>query len=333
MLYTEFVSTGGLIRPAGRSRLLADLLYSESERPIVAQLFGSDPGEMYDCVHLVKELGFDGVDINMGCPDRTVCRQGCGSGLIDRPELAQSLIAAAHHAAEEPDSQGVVRPFSVSVKTRIGGAKETIDAWIPKILEMRPDALTVHFRTRKEQSLVPAHWTEEVVGKTVDWVKNKFGHETLIIGNGDVRNPVDAREKIARWNLDGVMIGRGIYGNPWLFSEHVPTPQERLRALLEHHKLYDEILGAHKPMAIMKKHYKAYVVGFDECKMHRGRLMEAETTQDVEAIINQLIQDLDEGRIKIRVDHTDFQLPSPNPQLMELEPDDVLSTSSDAARL
>lgn len=329
VMYTEFVSTGGLIRGGEKSKLRADLIYSESERPIVAQLFGSDPAEMYDCVDLVKRLGFDGVDINMGCPDRTVCRQGCGAGLIDRPELAQQIIAAAQRAAEAPDANGYVRPFSVSVKTRIGSAKETIDDWIPRVLEMYPDALTVHFRTRKEQSLVPAHWTEEVVGKTVDWVKNKFGHETLIIGNGDVRTPQDAKEKMDRWHLDGIMIGRGIYGNPWLFSETLPTPQQRLTALMEHHLIYDELLGNVKPMAIMKKHYKAYVIGFQDCKIHRGRLMEAKTTQDVVAILQDLIQQLNEGKLLIRTSLDDYQLPTPDPSLMALEPDDVLSPAQE----
>lgn len=333
MLYTEFVSTGGLIR--GAEKLKADLYYSEEERPIVAQLFGSSPEEMYDCVQMVKKLGFDGVDLNMGCPDRTVCRQGCGAGLIDRPELAQSIIAAAQYAAETPDEKtGEVRPFSVSVKTRIGSAKETIDEWIPKVLEMRPDALTVHFRTRKEQSLVPAHWTQEVVGKAVDWVKNKFGGESLIIGNGDVKTPAEAREKIARWGLDGVMIGRGIYGNPFLFNENAPppTPQMRLKALLEHHLLYDELLAGVKPMAIMRKHYKAYIVGFQDCKIHRGRLMEAETTNQVQEILLDLIWQLDNGKLEIRHAEDDFQLPTPNPELMHLEPDDVLTESNETCQ-
>jgi len=386
VMYTEFVSTGGLIR--GASKLMSDLLYSTEERPIVAQLFGSDPAEMYDCVIKVKRMGFDGVDINMGCPDRTVCRQGCGAGLIDRPELAQAIIGAAQLAAEEdhgfedmrfvtpqlsPDSAEISpsleklldprhhdphlpptivspkseifqstkiydgllqrapirrRPFSVSVKTRIGSAKETIDEWIPKVLEMHPDAMTVHFRTRKEQSLVPAHWTDEVVGKTVDWVKNRFGHETLVMGNGDVRTPEEALQKIDRWGLDGVMIGRGIYGNPFLFSKAsngLPAPQQRLNALLEHHLLYEELLGDVKPMAIMKKHYKAYVVGFQDCKIHRGRLMDAKTTDEVVVIIKDLIQQLNEGRLAIRTNPEDFQLPTPDPSLMENEPDDVLT--------
>jgi tRNA-dihydrouridine synthase len=312
-------------------KLGADLIFSESERPVVAQLFGSDPAEMFDCVRYIKELGFDGVDINMGCPDKSVCRNACGAGLIDRPDLAQKIIAAAQHAAEYPDTQGNVRPFSVSVKTRIGSSREIIDDWIPKVLEMQPDALTVHFRTRKEQSLVPAHWTQEVVGKTVDWVKKRFDHKTIIIGNGDVKNPADAREKIQRWNLDGVMIGRGIYGNPWLFSEETATPQQRLEVLLEHHKLYEELLGDVKPIHIMKKHYKAYIIGFEDCKIHRGRLMEATTTAEVEAIINDLISKLNSGALKIRTAVDDFVLPTPDPKLMEQEPDDVLSHSPEVA--
>ncbi|XP_049848249.1 probable tRNA-dihydrouridine synthase [Schistocerca gregaria] len=296
VLFTEFVSAAGLVRSESRQRLLIDLIYDESERPIVAQLFGADPQEMYEGVHIIKGLGFDGVDINMGCPDRAVVKQGCGSGLIDRPELAQQIIKAAKKAADEPSDGSVksaVRPFGVSIKTRIGGNKECLDSWLPYLLEMEPDALTLHLRTRKEQSLVPAHWTEEVIGKAVDIVKRKFRGKSLILGNGDVKDIQEAREKVDRWGIDGVMLGRAIYGNPWLFKEYCATPQQKISVLLEHTKLYQEILSTHKSMAYMKKHYKAYVTGFEECSQYRMKMMNSESMEELEQIADEVIQMLD----------------------------------------
>lgn len=264
---------------------MIDLLYDPVERPIQVQLFGSDPEEMYKACLFVRELGFDGVDINMGCPDKSVCNQGSGAALIETPQKAQEVIYAAKKALS-----GSGMP--ISIKTRIGYRYPTLDDWLPYILETEVDAVTLHLRTKKEMSLVPAHWTEDVVGKAVEIVKTKYSGNTLLIGNGDVLSVQEAKEKAKRWNLDGIMIGRGIFGNPWLFSEYEPTPIERMEVLKEHIQLYDELIYSpgHKPMALMKKHFKSYINGFEDSKNCRVKLMEAEDPVTMYNILDEHIE-------------------------------------------
>ena len=242
--WTEFVSADGLCSP-GREHLLPDLGYTEAERPIVAQLFTSHPEKMYEAAKLARELGFDGVDINMGCPDKSIEKQGAGAAMIKDPETAYAVIAAAKKGFQGP----------VSVKTRVGYNKVDM-SWIEGLLKQDLAALTIHARTRKEMSDVPARW--EHVKDAVE-LRNKIAPHTKIIGNGDVTSREDAFQKIKESGADGAMIGRGIFGNPWFFSGKVPTIEEKLHALVEHTKLFHELLGDKKNFAIMKKHYKAYV--------------------------------------------------------------------------
>lgn len=269
--WTEFVSADGLIRatPEGKRKLMRDLVYTEAERPIVAQLFSAHPEYMEQAAALVRELGFDGVDINMGCPDKSIERQGAGAAMIKDPENARAVIRAAKKGA------GLL---PVSVKTRVGYNKVELDRWIPEILSEEPAALTIHARTRKEMSLVPARW--EHVAEAVA-LRDKAGVDTLILGNGDVRTVEEARSKVKETGADGAMLGRAIFGNPWLFSgAAVPEPEERLRMLSRHIGLFHELLGDIKSYAIMKKHYKAYVSGWDGAKEIRDRLMETTSAED-----------------------------------------------------
>lgn len=280
VLWTEFVSADGLFlareyqdadgNPTPNHPLLVDLAYTEAERPIVAQFFTSNPERMEKAARLAAQLGFDGIDINMGCPDRTIEKQGAGAALIKNPDRAVELIKAAKRGAGE---------LPVSVKTRIGYNRDEIETWIPKLLSAKPAALTIHARTRKEMSLVPARW--EHVKRVVE-LRDQLSPETLIIGNGDALSIEDAREKAKMSGADGVMLGRAIFGNPWMFAEHIPTTEEKLRVMVEHTKLFEELLGAHKNMAIMKKHYKAYVHGFDCAKELRMELMDAKDVAEIE---------------------------------------------------
>lgn len=269
--WTEFVSADGLFL-GGREALMPDLVFTEAERPIVAQFFTSKPELMEKAAALARELGFDGIDINMGCPDRTIEKQGAGAALIKTPDLAVKLIEAAKRGAGD---------LPVSVKTRVGFNKVELDTWLPKILATNIAALTVHARTRKEMSLVPARW--EHVKEAVE-LRNKLAPDTLILGNGDVKDIAEARQKIAETGADGVMLGRAIFGNPWLFAERIPTLEEKLRVMVEHTKLYEELLGGKKSFALMKKHYKAYVNGFDGAKELRLELMEAKDATEVARI-------------------------------------------------
>lgn len=280
VFYTEFVSCDGLCSK-GRPALLTDLKYSKEEHPIVAQIFGSNPEHFRECAALIKELGFDSIDINMGCPDRSVEKQCAGAALIKTPALARELIRAAKEGGGG---------LPVSVKTRVGYNKVTLDEWLPEILSEEPAAVTIHARTRKEMSLVPARW--EHVARAVEisheFAKKHGTERTLIIGNGDVKDLSDAKEKAKETGADGVMLGRAIFGNPWLFDGRVEYDKiplnERLRVMVEHTKLFEELLGGVKNFAIMKKHYKAYVTGFQGAKELRVKLMDAKDADEIEKI-------------------------------------------------
>ena len=277
VFYTEFVSVDGLMHPEAREKLLIDLKYAENERPIVAQMFGSKPENFEQVARMLVTMGFDGIDINMGCPVKKVLNQNSCSALIRTPELAKEIILATKRGAGD---------IPVSVKTRIGFNTIDIKNWIPQLLEAEPAALTVHLRTVKEMSLVPAHWD---LMPSIVKLRDKMKKETLIIGNGDVVDINDAKEKVKNYGCDGVMLGRAIFGNPWLFKGNVPTLEEKLKVMIEHTKLFEEMLGGIKSFAIMKKHYKAYVNGFDGAKELRIKLMDAVDANEVEKITNDFL--------------------------------------------
>ncbi len=343
ILWTEFVSADGLML-GGREKLLKDLLYTEAERPIVAQLFGSNIETMRASAKLCTELGFDGIDINMGCPDRSIEKQGAGAATMKNPKLAVEIIRAAKEgimdAVAEAQSKinenqnknkNPIREIPLSVKTRIGYNKNEIETWLPVLLAENLSAITVHLRTRKEMSKVPARWDHM---REITTLRDKISPETLIIGNGDVRDVAHGRELVQKYGADGVMIGRAIFGNPWLFSPSQLTLEprskshkksnsifrtvlsytkeiygkikqkfgyknrywlenkneieksEKLRVLIEHSKLFEELLGEVKNFAVMKKHFKAYVNGWPGSKDLRMALMEAKNANDVEEIIS-----------------------------------------------
>lgn len=336
--WTEFVSADGLMRatPEGKSKLMRDLLYNVrdendasdtviNERPIVAQLFSSNPEYMKQACKLVADLGYDGIDINMGCPDKGIEKQGCGSAMIKTPKKAQEIIRAAKEGAVRADGTRI----PVTVKTRIGYNKNELETWLPALLEAGPAAITLHARTRKEMSKVPARW--EHVARAVEirdefFAKNGALEKTLILGNGDVLSIQDGYEKCKATGADGAMLGRAIFGNPWLFRNlvvdasgaidmsktssasgdtslaatakstgapgpaYVPTIEEKLNAMVEHTKIFETHLGDIKNFAIMKKHYKAYVNGFDGAKELRMELMEkASTAADVKEIVENFL--------------------------------------------
>lgn len=282
VFWTEFVSADGLSRatPEGKAKLMRDLVFDESERPIVAQFFTSTPEYMERAAALAQELGFDGIDINMGCPDKTVEKQGAGAKLILSPERAVALIAAAKRGAPN---------LPVSVKTRLGYNKDILEEWLPKLLAAEPVALTLHARTRKDMSKVPARW--ERMKRAVE-IRDELGSHTLILGNGDALDLEDAKKKAAESGADGVMLGRAIFGRPWLFNPagEPKTTAERLRIAVEHTKLFEELLGDIKNFALMKKHFKAYVEGFPGAKELRMELMETTSAAQVEAVIGRFLE-------------------------------------------
>jgi nifR3 family TIM-barrel protein len=295
VFWTEFVSADGLAHPIAQKKLLINLKFSKNEHPIIAQIFGSKPENIKKASALCKKLGFDGIDINMGCPDRSVEKQSSGAAMMKNPKLAHEIIRAAKEGG---------KGLPVSVKTRIGYSKNEIETWIPELLSENLAALTVHLRTRKEMSNVPAHW--ELMPEIIK-LRNKISPQTLIIGNGDVADIDDAKRKRKESGCDGVMLGRAIFGNPWLFKELKYFEDgrfrpkaggmsknisilEKLKVMVEHTKLFEKMLSKYKNFATMKKHFKAYVNGFDGAKELRVKLMETENAKQVEKIINDFLR-------------------------------------------
>ncbi len=283
VFYTEFVSAHGLAY-AGRQRLLLDLALTDSDHPIVAQFFGTKPEHLYEVGKLARELGFDGVDINMGCPDRTIMKQGAGAALMKTPELAADLI----HALRD-GSSSASRRIPVAVKTRLGlySTNET-DAWLEVILHAKPDVLVIHGRTVKEASKVPAHW--DIIGRAAAMAHDG---EVLCVGNGDIVNASQGVTLCAQWGTDGFMVGRGIFQNPWLFSTHGEsehTPHERLHLLLTHTNAWMRQWGGVKSFDFMKKFYKVYVSGWPGAANLRAQLMEQKGAEQVRAIVTEYLQ-------------------------------------------
>ncbi len=297
--WTEFVSADGL-NSKGKKRLLKDLEYTNKERPIVAQLFTGHPEEMYRACKLVAELGFDGIDINMGCPDKAVEKQGGGASLIKNPKLALEIIESARKGVHDAYKKRNKKKFPkkvipISVKTRLGYNKIDLD-WIKILLEQDLPALTVHLRTRKEMSLVDAHW--DLMSEIVK-LRDAISPSTKIIGNGDIISKKDGEEKIAKYGCDGVMVGRGVFGKPWFFGDvtHPGTNADvthmqisfRLGVMVEHAKAFEKAFKNIKSFDIMKKHFKAYVSGWDGAKELRIELMGAKSAKEVESIVGRYL--------------------------------------------
>jgi nifR3 family TIM-barrel protein len=285
VFWTEFVSVEGLLSK-GKERLLVDFWYKKNEHPIVAQIFGAKPEQFEKAAVIIRELGFDGIDINMGCPDKAVEKQGAGAALIKNPKLAQEIIKATKQGAGK---------LPVSVKTRIGYNAPQIEEWISVLLKENLAALTVHLRTRKEMSRVAAHWeyAPEIVA-----LRDRYAPDTIILGNGDIKTLAEAREKIEESGMDGAMVGRGIFGNPWFFSRRTPDLRERLACMVTHAELFEKIYlsskrkkdGGIKGFDVMKKHFKAYATGFDDAKELRIQLMKTKNAADVKKIVKEFLK-------------------------------------------
>ncbi len=298
IFWTEFVSADGLSSP-GREVLKNNLIFTQKEKPIIVQLFSSNPEKMRQASCYVALLGFDGIDINMGCPDKSVEKQGSGAAMMKDMEKARQIIQAVKDGikdAKKKRAKGQTKNVAISVKTRIGYNQNQIETWIPFLLSCDIDALTIHARTRKEMSKVPARW--EHVKRVVE-IRNEMKVKTKIIGNGDVVDLEDGIMKAKTTGCDGIMFGRAIFGNPWLFagkdgpwgSPLKDRPfKEKLKVMVEHTKLFEKILSKQKKFAVMKKHFKAYVNGFDGAKELRVFLMETNNAKEVETIVKEFIK-------------------------------------------
>jgi nifR3 family TIM-barrel protein len=271
VFFTEFTSAEGLVFNTKRVVDMA-LGYSTAERPIVAQLWGINPESFYKAAKIIEKLGFDGIDINMGCPVRAIVKRGAGAALIKTPELAAQIILACKKG---------VKKIPVSVKTRLGYNKINTEEWLGYLLKQNIAALTVHGRIAVEMSKYPADWAE--IGKVVE-LKNKLSPNTVIIGNGDIENINEVIKMSQKYKVDGVMIGRGIFKNPWIFeeTERKYSKQEYI-ALLKNHLRLHEVKYKKQPKMFetIKKFFKMYIREFKGSAELRQKLMKCRSYSEV----------------------------------------------------
>lgn len=273
VLFTEFVPVDAILSVSGQKVIEKSLRFSEVERPIVAQIWGVDPEKFYKAAKLLSKLGFDGIDINMGCPVRDVVKTGACSALIKNPALAQEIIHATIKGAND---------LPVSVKTRIGFEEIETEKWVESLLNTPISALILHLRTAEEMSKVPAHWEE--VEKAVK-IRNKIGSKALIIGNGDIKTLDEAKDKFRKYLIDGVMIGRGIFENVYFFNENINpesiTPLQKIDLLYKHLQLFKKTYGDSKHFELMKKFVKCYINNFKGSKRIRENLMKTKKLDEL----------------------------------------------------
>lgn len=288
LLFTEFTAVDGMNHPKGKERVSERLIVSKSEREVlkekgiklIAQIWGNKPEVFHKITkEISEEYDFDGIDINMGCPVKNVVKQGSCSALIDQPALAQEIILASKEATKLP----------VSVKTRTGIRQHETERWINQLLETKPAAITLHGRIQKQQSDGEANWDE--IAKAVD-LRNASGLEIPVLGNGDVLSYAQAVDYTQQYGVDGVMIGRGIFHNPWFFNStpQNPTREEKLEQLVFHTRLFEANWGGVKNFNILKRFYKIYVNGFEGAAHLRASLMGANSFADVYPLISAQIQ-------------------------------------------
>ena len=276
VMFTEFTSVDQLFSP-GFDATIQNFEYTEGERPLVAQLWGIEPELYHQAGDVLVHLGFDGVDINFGCPQKAVVSKGACSALINNRELAREII--------ENLFVGVNDRIPVSVKIRTGWDQHVTEEWVEWLLQFNFACLTVHGRTRENMSKVPADWDE--IAKAVE-VRNRLGVETVVLGNGDVYSLDDAQEKVQKFGVDGVMVARGIFHNPLLFSGKDYTKIakiEKISMLKRHVELYQQVWGTKKHYDRLKRFFKIYCSGFPGSSELRDLLMRTKTFQECEAVI------------------------------------------------
>ncbi len=322
VIYTEFTSVEGVCH--GATRLLEDFLYDETQRPIIGQIYGTTPDSFRQTAIALCQLGFDGIDINMGCPAKNVAHSGAGAALIRTPKLAQQIIAAVQKGIKEWQEGSTVldcpnlseqirtevllrkeklpltfqesRAVPVSVKTRIGYDSIAVKEWIPNLLEMGLAAIAIHGRTLKQQYSGSANW--EAIGQAVQILNQLSASNstvypspsTLILGNGDVISRKDALEKIEKYQLDGVLLGRATMGNPFVFTEELSSSDDvlkRFKVAYEHALLFENTYSHHEHYNFlpMRKHLGWYVRDVSNASLIRQEIYQTHTAQEFKEVM------------------------------------------------
>ena len=286
--FTEFVNADGLCS-AGYRAVAHRLDFTDSERPIVAQIWGNNPDNYRKAAVIIRDRGFEGIDINMGCPVKKIVKNGACSALIDNPSLAAELYHAARDGA--PD-------LPVSIKTRMGFRTKKTEEWARFLLKLEPALLTMHGRTAKDMSDVPADWDE--VAKVVA-IRNEMKSATLVFGNGDVNSKSDLDTFPERYGVDGIMVARGIFRDLHIFrtstgDEFSALDRNKKIEMYERHiDLYRETWGADKNFNIMKKFGKTYISGFSGAAALRNLVMESRNFAEMIVTLHRWIENTEIG--------------------------------------
>ncbi|WP_430809742.1 MULTISPECIES: tRNA dihydrouridine synthase [unclassified Carboxylicivirga] len=293
LLFSEFLSTDGFCHPVGKDKVVHRFNINDSELALarktgvklVAQIWGTDPEKFYKTAkYISEETEFDGIDVNMGCPMKNIIKKGACSALINTPELAREIITAVHEASDLP----------LSVKTRVGFKSVVTEPWISTLLHSEADALIVHGRIQKMMSEGEADWNE--IGKAVQ-LRNQINPSIKLLGNGDVMSIAQSEEKVQDYGVDGVMVGRGIFHNPWFYNpDYMPKMEERIAALRLHAGLYAQTWEGQKPWAILKRFFKIYTNSFPGAVQLRAQLMETNGFDEVEQILNDFLKEQERRR-------------------------------------
>lgn len=331
--FTEFTNVEGLARNA--AVMLTDFIYSETERPVVAQIYGSEVESFYKIAIVVCELGFDGIDINMGCPAKKVAARGCGAGLIRTPELAKDIVRAVKQGVvdwvngksiedlgfklrmkKRVEEMNVARigaarlqqrrTLPISVKTRIGYDSVVVEDWVKHLLEVEPVAISIHGRTLKQMYTGQADW--EAIARAAELIHQT---DTLVLGNGDLNTVSDVVEKLRLSQVDGVLLGRGSMGNPWIFShkeevrnilnktknsvlssafpsisEPDISAEQRFAVLLEHARYFEQVKGRER-FSAMRKHFGWYCKGMPQASLLRNRMCQTKSSEEVAQVLQE----------------------------------------------
>ena len=276
IFFTEFTNTASYCSPKGIHSTRGRLTFTPDEQPIVAQIWGTSPDNFREMAHGLRQQGFSGIDINMGCPDKSVVKGGAGSGLIRTPERAGDIIAATKQAG-----------LPVSVKTRLGDVRvDEWRDWLTYLLQQDIVNLTIHLRTRKEMSKVPAHY--ELIPEIVA-LRDAIAPQTLLTINGDVENRQHGEELAKQYGVDGIMIGRGIFTNPYTFAknEYQPSRREIIDLLRYHLDLFDTYSRELEPRPFdpLKRFFKIYIREIPGAAELREALMHTKSTAEVRELL------------------------------------------------
>ena len=290
LYFTEFVNVDGL-QSQGREKLLKKLRFTDKERPIVAQLWGTNPENFYKTVKEVKQMGFDGVDLNMGCPVKNVVKAGACAALINNRELAAEIIDASREASRSTDSTSSLqassgqagKQFPVTVKTRVGFTTTDM-SWIEFLLTKKLDLLSIHGRTAKQLSKVPPNW--DLIGRARE-MRDLLCPATLVVGNGDVMSRQQGLELAKKYKLDGIMVGRGVFEDPFLFANPLDsgspwrdyTREQKIDLFRKHIELFANTWkNGERRIETLNKFCKVYISGFAGAKELREQLMHQPST-------------------------------------------------------